>query len=144
MPLFDGGEAYIRGMAGGRFCVRNSGVDAVVLAVGDHACEYMTGGHSWFSVRRAANSRPACQAAWPTSWIETVVLRHCNQEMVTLYALEEEEEIDLVKALIRRAIRTTPAATYRARCCERWDEMRPKFVKVYPNDYRRVVETQTP
>ena len=68
----DRGEAYIRGMAGERFCVRNSGVNAVVEAVGDHGCEYMTGGRVVvLGPDRAATSRPACAAASPTCWTRT-------------------------------------------------------------------------
>ena len=58
-----GGEAYVRGVAGERFCVRNSGVRAVVESVGDHCCEYMTGGPSRCWVRPGEISRPECQGA---------------------------------------------------------------------------------
>ena len=60
------GEVFINGMAGERFAVRNSGVTAVVEGVGDHGCEYVTGGTSSSSARPAAISRPASVAAWPT------------------------------------------------------------------------------
>ena len=69
------GEAYIRGLAGERFCVRNSGVDAVVQAVGDHACEYMTGGRVVVLGPTGATSRPACRAASPTSWTRRASFR---------------------------------------------------------------------
>ena len=66
-----GGEAYVRGMAGERFCVRNSGVHAVVEGVGDHGCEYMTGGRVVVSATRGATSQRACRAAWPMCWTRT-------------------------------------------------------------------------
>ena len=62
-----GGELFLRGRTGERFCVRNSGATVVSEGVGDHGCEYMTGGRAWSSARRAATSRPACPAASPTS-----------------------------------------------------------------------------
>ena len=68
------GEAYIRGMAGERFCVRNSGVYAVVEAVGDHGCEYMTGGRVVVLGRPGATSPRACPAAWPMSWMKPAIL----------------------------------------------------------------------
>ncbi len=136
------GEAYIRGMAGERFAVRNSGVDAVVLAVGDHACEYMTGGRVVVLGRTGRNFAAGMSGGVAYVLDEDGSFPHnCNQEMVKLYPLEDAEEIDLVKALIRRHADYTGSETPR-QVLERWDELRPKFVKVYPNDYRRVVETQ--
>src|SRR5438132_10654694 len=97
------GEAYIRGMAGERFCVRNSGVKAVVEAVGDHGCEYMTGG-------RVVVIGPAGRnfAAGMSGGIAYVLdeagdfQTRCNQQMVGLEGLEEEAEIQEVRQMIRR------------------------------------------
>jgi glutamate synthase (ferredoxin) len=135
------GEAYIGGVAGERFCVRNSGVHAVVEAVGDHGCEYMTGGRVVVLGPTGRNF-----AAGMSGGIAYVLdeagdfPRRCNQEMVKLFPLDDEEEIEIVRSMIRRHAESTRSD--RAwKVLALWDEMLPKFVKVYPNDYRRVLET---
>jgi glutamate synthase (ferredoxin) len=136
------GEAYIRGMAGERFCVRNSGVHAVVEAVGDHGCEYMTGGRVVVIGPTGRNF-----AAGMSGGIAYVLdesgdfPQNCNTDMVALYPLDDEEEIALVHAMVRRHEAYTDSARARA-VLARWDELVPKFVKVYPNDYKRVIEAQ--
>jgi glutamate synthase (NADPH) large chain len=136
-----GGEAYIRGMAGERFCVRNSGVNAVVLAVGDHCCEYMTGGRVVVLGPTGRNF-----AAGMSGGIAYVLdeagdfPRHCNQEMVKLYKLDDPEEVELVRGMVRRHAELTRSERS-WKVLALWDEMVPRFVKVYPNDYKRVQET---
>jgi len=136
------GEAYIRGMAGERFCVRNSGIHAVVESVGDHGCEYMTGGRVVVLGPTGRNF-----AAGMSGGIAYVLdeagdfPRHCNTEMVKLFRLEEEDEIELVQNLVRKHAQYTRSD--RAwKILAFWDEMVPRFFKIYPNDYRRVIETQ--
>src|SRR5204863_2802884 len=98
-----GGEAYIAGMAGERFCVRNSGVTAVVESVGDHGCEYMTAG-------RVVILGPAGRnfAAGMSGGVAFVLdesgnfPRHCNPQMVALEILEDADEIELVWKMIQR------------------------------------------
>jgi glutamate synthase (ferredoxin) len=135
------GQAYIRGVAGERFCVRNSGVHAVVEAVGDHGCEYMTGGRVVVLGPTGRNF-----AAGMSGGIAYVLDEagdfpaNCNKEMVQLFQLEDAAEIELVKEMVRRHAECTQSE--RAwKVLALWDEMVPKFLKVYPNDYRRVVET---
>jgi glutamate synthase (ferredoxin) len=135
------GTAFVRGVAGERFCVRNSGVHAVVEAVGDHGCEYMTGGRVVVLGPTGRNF-----AAGMSGGVAYVLdeagdfPRHCNQEMVKLFPLDAEEEIEQVRDMIRRHAEYTKSD--RAwKVLALWDEMLPKFVKVYPNDYRRVLET---
>ncbi len=137
-----GGEAFIRGMAGERFCVRNSGVSAVVQAVGDHACEYMTGGRVIVLGPTGKNF-----AAGMSGGIAYVLnekgdfKRNCNQEMVKLFAVDDPAEAEELLTLIRRfADYTSSERAFQV--LAQWDVMLPKFVKVYPNDYRRVIETQ--
>jgi glutamate synthase (NADPH) large chain len=137
-----GGEAYIRGVAGERFCVRNSGIQAVVEAVGDHGCEYMTGGRVVVLGPTGRNF-----AAGMSGGIAYVLdeagdfARRCNPEMVKLFRLDDTDEIDLVQNLVRRhALYTKSDRAWKILAL--WDEMVAKFVKVYPNDYRRVIETQ--
>jgi glutamate synthase (ferredoxin) len=136
------GEAYIRGVAGERFCVRNSGITAVVEAVGDHGCEYMTGGRVVVLGPTGRNF-----AAGMSGGIAYVLddagdfARRCNSEMIRLFPLEDPTEIEFVQGLIRRHAECT--GSDRAwKVLALWEEFGPRFVKVYPNDYRRVIETQ--
>jgi len=136
------GEAYIRGMAGERFCVRNSGVHAVVEAVGDHGCEYMTGGRVVVLGPTGRNF-----AAGMSGGIAYVLDEngefptHCNMEMVKLYKLDDADEIVSVEEMVRRHAEYT--RSQRAfKVLALWDEMVPKFVKVLPNDYKRVLDAQ--
>jgi glutamate synthase (NADPH/NADH) large chain len=136
------GEAYIRGIAGERFCVRNSGVDAVVLAVGDHACEYMTGGR--VVVLGPTGRNFAAGMSGGVAYVldeDGSFPRNCNQEMVTLYPLSDLEEIAQVREMVCKHAEYTGSDRTR-QILAQWEEMVKKFVKVYPNDYRRVVETQ--
>jgi glutamate synthase (ferredoxin) len=137
-----GGEAYIGGMAGERFCVRNSGVNAVVLSVGDHGCEYMTGGRVVVLGPTGRNFAAGMSGGIAYVLDETGDFpRNCNMEMVKLFKLEDLEEIEEVHAMIKRHAEYT--RTERSwKVLALWEQMVPKFVKLYPNDYRRVIETQ--
>jgi glutamate synthase (ferredoxin) len=135
-----GGEAYIRGTAGERFCVRNSGVRAVVEAVGDHGCEYMTGGRVVVLGPTGRNF-----AAGMSGGIAYVLDEagdfhtRCNQAMVHLEKLKDASEIDEVAGMIRQhAEYTNSELAYRI--LARWDEMVLKFVKVLPKDYKRMLQ----
>jgi glutamate synthase (ferredoxin) len=136
------GEAYIRGMAGERFCVRNSGLNAVVLSVGDHGCEYMTGGRVVVLGPTGRNF-----AAGMSGGIAYVLddagdfAAKCNKEMVKLFPLDDPEEIEVVRRLIHNHAEYTKSERS-WKVLALWEEMQLKFVKVYPNDYRRVIETQ--
>ncbi len=136
------GEAYVRGMAGERFAVRNSGANAVVLAVGDHGCEYMTGGRVVVLGPTGKNFAAGMSGGIAYVYDEDrTFARNCNREMVGLYALEDEEDVAEVKSLLQ-AFYDHTGSDRPLRMLQRWDEYRPLFVKVYPNDYRRVLETQ--
>ncbi|MFQ5859808.1 MAG: glutamate synthase-related protein, partial [Anaerolineae bacterium] len=132
-----GGEAYIRGMAGERFCVRNSGVHAIIEAVGDHGCEYMTGGRVVVLGSTGRNF-----AAGMSGGIAYVLdeagdfHRHCNQEMVSLERLEDDQEIKEVEGMIGRHAEYTNSARA-GLILALWEAMVPKFVKVLPKDYKR-------
>ncbi|MBI2487161.1 MAG: glutamate synthase large subunit [Deltaproteobacteria bacterium] len=133
------GEAYIRGMAGERFCVRNSGVNAVVEAVGDHGCEYMTGGRVVVLGSTGRNF-----AAGMSGGIAYVLdesgdfHRRCNKDMVYLERIEEEE-IKEVEEMIRKHAEYTKSGRARKILAE-WEEMVPRFVKVMPKDYKRMLQ----
>jgi glutamate synthase (ferredoxin) len=135
-----GGEAYIRGMAGERFCVRNSGVSAVVESVGDHGCEYMTGGRVVVLGQTGRNF-----AAGMSGGVACVLdesgnfSQNCNQDMVLLERLEDPAEIEEIRLMIDRHAKHT--RSQRAfKILALWEEMVPKFVKVMPKDYKRMLE----
>jgi glutamate synthase (ferredoxin) len=137
-----GGSAFIAGMAGERFCVRNSGIDAVVLSVGDHGCEYMTGGRVVVLGPTGRNFAAGMSGGVAYVLDETGGFpRNCNKEMVKLFTLDDPEEIEQVRALVRKHGEYTRSERS-WKVLALWDELVPKFVKVYPNDYRRVNETQ--
>ncbi len=134
------GRAFIRGRAGERFAVRNSGALAVVEGVGDHACEYMTGGA--VVVIGATGRNFAAGMSGGTAFVldETGDFgRRCNPGMVELEPLRETDDVDLVRdLLIQHAGYTgSPVA---ARLLGDWDGAVGRFVKVMPVDYRRVLE----
>jgi glutamate synthase (ferredoxin) len=134
------GEAYIRGMAGERFCVRNSGVRAVVEAVGDHGCEYMTGGRVVVLGHTGRNF--AAGMSGGLAYVLDVAgdfPKRVNTAMVGLEKLTDAEETQEVRAMIQRHADYT--GSERAKnILKLWDEMAPKFVKVIPKDYRRAME----
>ena len=134
------GYAYIRGMAGERFCVRNSGVHAVVEAVGDHGCEYMTGGRVVVLGPTGRNFAAGMSGGIAYVLDEQGDLDgHCNQETVALESLEDAEEITEVKAMIERHAEYTQSALA-WEILAHWEQKLPHFVKVMPNDYRRMLE----
>lgn len=136
------GEAYVRGMAGERFAVRNSGVNAVVLSVGDHGCEYMTGGRVVVLGPTGKNFAAGMSGGIAYVYDEDGRFEsRCNKEMVRLFPLEDPDEVAQVQAMMLKFWEYT-GSERGIRFVRRWDEFGPKFVKVYPNDYRRVIETQ--
>lgn len=137
-----GGEAYIRGMAGERFCVRNSGLNAVALSVGDHGCEYMTGGRVVILGPTGKNFAAGMSGGIAYVYDEDGSFpKNCNQEMVKLYQLRDPEDVEEVQQLLHKFWKHTGSPRPR-RMLDNWEAFQPKFVKVYPNDYRRVIETQ--
>ncbi len=136
-----GGEAYIRGVAGERFCVRNSGACAVVEGVGDHGCEYMTGGRVVVLGHTGRNFAAGMSGgiAYVLDEAGDFVRDRCNREMVELERLEDPGEIADVHALVENHYRYTESARARA-VLDDWDAMLGRFVKVMPTDYRRALE----
>lgn len=134
------GEAYIRGIAGERFAVRNSGANVVVEGVGDHGCEYMTGGRVVVLGGTGRNF-----AAGMSGGIAYVLdesgdfASRCNLEMVLLEKVEEPAEADQLRTLISRHLLYTDSTVGR-RVLDRWNEYLPKFVRVIPKDYKRMLE----
>jgi glutamate synthase (ferredoxin) len=137
------GEAYVRGEAGERFCVRNSGVKAVVEAIGDHGCEYMTGGQVVVLGRTGRNFGAGMSGgvAWVLDEKGDFATR-CNTELVGLGPVEEAAEAGILQELVRRHAAYTQSTVAR-RILEEWNVWLPKFVRVLPHDYRRVLESQS-
>ncbi|WP_277057050.1 glutamate synthase large subunit [Trichlorobacter lovleyi] len=133
------GTAYIRGMAGERFCVRNSGVNAVVEGVGDHGCEYMTGG---IAVILGSTGRNF--AAGMSGGIAYVLdekgdfSSRCNTQMVELEQLGEQDLATLREMISNHQQRTGSAKA--AAVLADWNSYQAKFVKVMPRDYKRMLE----
>jgi glutamate synthase domain-containing protein 2/glutamate synthase domain-containing protein 1/glutamate synthase domain-containing protein 3 len=134
------GEAYVRGLAGERFCVRNSGVHAVVEGVGDHGCEYMTGGRVVVLGKTGRNF-----AAGMSGGIAYVLdeqgdfATRCNQSMVELSSVEDGDEIAALHDMIRRHHNYT-GSPVAERLLAKWSVMAPRFVKVMPKDYKRMLQ----
>jgi glutamate synthase (ferredoxin) len=134
-----GGEAYLRGVAGERFAVRNSGALAVVEGVGDHGCEYMTGGRVVVIGRTGRNF-----AAGMSGGIAYVLdedgdfRRRANLAMVELEPLDQPEDVAEVQELLGRHVRYTGSAVAQ-RLLAGWAATRGRFVKVMPRDYRRAL-----
>jgi len=134
------GEAFVCGMAGERFCVRNSGIDAVVEAVGDHGCEYMTGGRVIVLGRTGRNFAAGMSGGIAYVLDETDDFpAHCNQEMVSLEELEDPDEIEEIWKLIQRHQAYTKSKRA-AKVLSSWRKLVPRFVKVMPKDYQRVLQ----
>ena len=133
------GEVFIAGMAGERFAVRNSGVTAVVEAVGDHGCEYMTGGT--VVVLGATGRNFAAGMSGGVAYVldETGTFPpHCNPQMVALETFADDDEAERVRALVQRHAELT--GSRRAHdVLARWQRHRAHFVKVMPRDYQRVL-----
>jgi glutamate synthase (ferredoxin) len=135
------GQAYIRGMAGERFCVRNSGVSAVVESVGDHGCEYMTGGRVVVLGQTGRNFAAGMSGGVAYVLDETGDFPgRCNLQMVLLEKLDGADEAEEIRQMIQRHAQYTKSQ--RAfKVLALWEQMLPKFVKVMPKDYKRVLQS---
>jgi glutamate synthase (ferredoxin) len=137
-----GGEAFLAGVAGERFAVRNSGAVAVVEGVGDHGCEYMTGGRVVVLGRTGKNFAAGMSGGIAYVFDEKGdFAARCNRQMVSLTELSENEEAEIVRNLIERHFELTQSRRARE-ILENWKMNLPLFVRVIPNDYRRVIEAQ--
>ena len=134
------GEAYIRGLAGERFCVRNSGVNAVVEGVGDHGCEYMTGGKVVILGKTGRNF-----AGGMSGGIAYILDRdgdfniRCNQDQCSLTGLTDAEEIEDIRGMIHRHAEYTRSSLAWEILAD-WNEIMSQFVKVMPDDYKRILD----
>jgi glutamate synthase (NADPH) large chain len=135
-----GGEAYIRGVAGERFCVRNSGVKSVVEGAGDHCCEYMTGGRVVVLGRTGRNF-----AAGMSGGIAYVLDMagnfdyYCNKGLVDLNPVEDRADITELQTLVNNHF-LFAQSTLASEILTHWEEYLPKFIKVIPFEYKKVIE----
>jgi len=135
------GEGYIRGMAAERFCVRNSGACVVVEGVGDHGCEYMTGGRVVILGPTGRNF--AAGMSGGIAWVydpEGTLPVNCNTGMVSIDSLCPEDEKEL-KDMIEKHLRHTGSDIASAILAD-WDKAKHSFAKVIPEDYRKVLAAQ--
>ncbi|MDG2088995.1 MAG: glutamate synthase large subunit [Arenicellaceae bacterium] len=134
------GEAYFRGLAGERFCVRNSGVNTVVEGVGDHGCEYMTGGCTVIIGKTGRNF--AAGMSGGVAYVlddEGDFESRCNMGMVKLETIEADEDVEQVKILLGNHLQYTQSAVAE-NILTNWDEYQSKFIKVMPVEYKRVLD----
>jgi len=134
-----GGKAYIRGVAGERFCVRNSGVEVVVEGIGDHGCEYMTGGKVVILGRTGGNFGAGMSGGIAYIYdVDGDFAEKCNMEMIELEKVHAIQEIEDLKTMITTHQQKT-GSPVAADMLADWDGALEKFVKVIPSDYKRML-----
>ena len=133
------GEVYINGIAGERFCVRNSGAKAVVEGIGDHGCEYMTGGVAVIlgNVGRNFGAGMSGGIAYVYDPNKTFKMR-CNSEGLNLDPLSEQAHIDELKQLIEDHYNTT-LSPLAQRLLEQWECSHQQFIRVFPEEYKQAL-----
>ncbi|MEK6246777.1 MAG: glutamate synthase subunit alpha, partial [Planctomycetales bacterium] len=134
------GEAFFRGRAAERFCVRNSGALAVVEGIGDHGCEYMTGGRVVILGPTGRNFAAGMSGGIAYVWDPSnELLGKCNLGMVELEEMIDKEDVDDLRGLVEKHAEHTQSAVA-ADLLGRWEDALQEFVKVMPTDYKRVLE----
>jgi glutamate synthase (NADPH/NADH) large chain len=134
------GESYFNGIAAERFCVRNSGASAVVEGVGDHGCEYMTGGRVVILGKTGRNFGAGMSGGIAYVWNKDGDFeRMCNTETFELESVEAEDDINELRTLIENHQKYT-GSKVAERILDNWKAERGHFVKVMPTDYKRVLE----
>jgi glutamate synthase (NADPH/NADH) large chain len=133
------GELFIRGMAGERFAVRNSGATTVVEGIGDHGCEYMTGGRALILGPTGRNF--AAGMSGGIAWVynpDNAFAENCNTEMVDLDPLSVKDE-EQITTLLRKHVSLTGSKLAQT-ILNDWKKASTQFVKVYPKEYKKVIE----
>jgi glutamate synthase (NADPH/NADH) large chain len=134
------GEAYFRGVAAERFCVRNSGAMTVVEGVGDHGCEYMTGGRVVILGATGRNFAAGMSGGIAYIWDpDSKFAPQCNMEMVELEVMEADDDIAELKYLLTNHLKYT-GSTVAKKLLDNWQTSISQFVKVMPTDYKRVLQ----
>ena len=133
------GEAYFRGVAAERFCVRNSGASAVVEGIGDHGCEYMTGGRVVVLGETGRNFGAGMSGGIAYVWNKTGNFeQQCNTETFELESVVDQADENELKTLIENHFRLTGSAVAKS-ILDNWASELPNFVKAMPTDYKRVL-----
>jgi len=133
------GDAYFRGIAAERFCVRNSGARTVVEGVGDHGCEYMTGGRVVVLGDTGRNFAAGMSGGIAYIWDRNNTFKaKCNMDMVEFENLEVDADIAELKELIENHLNYTGSTVAKA-ALDNWEATLKQFVKVMPTDYKRVL-----
>ncbi len=133
------GEVYIAGMAGERFCVRNSGASAVVEGVGEHGCEYMTGGRAVILGPAGKNFAAGMSGGIAYVYDEhNCLYRHLNKEMVLMEKVENKTDIEELKNLLKKHVRYT-GSVKASKVLDNWEESLPHFKKIIPGDYKKLI-----
>jgi glutamate synthase domain-containing protein 3 len=136
------GEVYIRGVVGERFCVRNSGAHTVVEGCGDHGCEYMTGGRVVVIGPVGRNFGAGMSGGIAYVYDDSGLLpRLYNPDMVSLEKPERAEDIETIRRMLENHVKFTDSPVAKGILAD-WEKELAYFVKVMPNDYRRVLEHQ--
>jgi glutamate synthase (ferredoxin) len=134
-----GGEVFVRGMAGERFAVRNSGVDTVVEAVGDHGCEYMTGGRVVVLGPTGRNFGAGMSGGVAYVYDDSGdFAKRVNAQMVDVDRVADADEAMQLRALIEKHA-TLTGSRKATRLLESWETQLPRFARVIPKDYKRVL-----
>jgi glutamate synthase (NADPH/NADH) large chain len=135
-----GGKAYIRGVAGERFCVRNSGAEVVVEGIGDHGCEYMTGGKAVILGKTGINFGAGMSGGIAFVYdADGDFADKCNMEMIELEKVHSNADLADLKAMVEAHQQKT-GSTVAADMLADWDVTVNKFVKVIPTDYKRMLD----
>jgi glutamate synthase (ferredoxin) len=133
------GEAYINGKAGERFCVRNSGAKAVVEGIGDHGCEYMTGGIAVILGEVGRNFGAGMSGGIAYIFDEKKTFeKNCNKIALNLLPVDEDKDIVELRELIENHYNTT-LSPLAQRILEKWEESLPKFIKIFPEEYKQAL-----
>jgi glutamate synthase (NADPH/NADH) large chain len=135
-----GGEAYFRGIAAERFCVRNSGARVVVEGIGDHGCEYMTGGRAVILGKTGRNFGAGMSGGIAYVYDrEKSFEKKCNLSTFELEKLKVKEDLDELKELIEKHFRYTGSSVAK-KILDNWKKETHNFVKVMPTDFKRVLQ----
>lgn len=135
------GEAYIRGVAGERFCVRNSGANVVVEGVGNHGCEYMTGGRVVVLGEIGKNFAAGMSGGIAYVFADSMetVKAHCNLKMVLLEPLKDREEIQIVRQMIEDHVHYT-GSSHAQKILNQWERNLKHFIRIVPTDYKQMLK----
>ncbi|MAQ75276.1 MAG: glutamate synthase large subunit [Aquimarina sp.] len=134
------GEVYINGKAGERFCVRNSGAKAVVEGIGDHGCEYMTGGVAVILGQVGRNFGAGMSGGIAYIYDDKKTFEaHCNKESLNLEPVVEQKDISELKELIENHYNAT-LSPLAQRILENWENELPKFIKIFPEEYKQALK----